>query len=298
MIPSMMQILESQASDEAEKLHLDYMGFGRWGTNGIVTHRTDDGGKLVPVKKPVSPGAGAPAASTTQRPSPTPQASQAPQTPQASPNIKVGNIEIGADKRSVTIKGAPVQLSGTEYRLLKMLATQKGQITTRSDLLQQVWDAAPDIVTRTVDMYVSRLKRKLIQSGASIKSVRGMGYRMLDLPMSESLTEGPSMKELTPEIQTKLLERAKKNIQWYKKLESVLSTLDAADPKKSKVEKVRDVLKVQALLIIKSLKELDTSSMGEDGLKTNASPIETLRRNPTRNNMPGNTPGADGLSGA
>jgi DNA-binding winged helix-turn-helix (wHTH) protein len=294
MIPSMTQLLESTASKEAEKLNLDYMKFGRWGKNGVVTHKTDDNGRLIPVKKAdapaAKPAAGKPQAPVAGKPQP------APQRPQA---IKVGNIDIGPDKKSVSIKGRPLKLSNTEYKLLKMLATQKGQITTRSDLLQQVWDAAPDIVTRTVDMYVSRLKRKLVQSGANIQSVRGMGYRMHDLPMGESLTEGPSMTELTPEIQAKLLERAKKNIRWYKKLESVLTTMDDSDAKKVKVEKVCNVLKIQALLIIKSLKELDEPNEDDGELETNSEPIETLRRSPTRNNMPGQTPvgGGAGLGG-
>ncbi len=286
MIPSMSQLLESTASDQAEKLNLDYMKFGRWGKNGVVTHKTDDSGKLVAVKKTV-----APASKSTSRPAvqPTtqPTAHGEPQKPQG---IKVGNIDIGPDKRSVTIKGQPLKLSNTEYKLLKMLATQKGQITTRSDLLQQVWDAAPDIITRTVDMYVSRLKRKLAASGANIQSVRGMGYRMHDLPTSEStLAEGVPMKELTPEIQEKLLERAKKNIKWYRKLESALSQMDDSDEQKAKVEKVCKVLKVQALLIIKSLKDLEDESGEEEEpheLQTNAQHIQPIRRDPTRHQAP------------
>ena len=289
MIPNMMQLLESEATDQAEKMNLDYMKFGRWGKNGVVTHKTDDNGKLVPVKKPgAAPAAGKPVAG---KPMPGGKPQAAVKKPQG---MKVGNIEIGPDKKSVTIKGQPVKLSNTEYKLLKMLATQKGQITTRSDLLQQVWDAAPDIITRTVDMYVSRLKRKLAASGANIQSVRGMGYRMHDLP--ESLTEGPSMKELTPEIQAALLERAKKNIKWYKKLEAALSQMDDADAKKAKVEKVCNVLKVQALLIIKSLKELDTDGGEEDtqDLETNSTQIDTLRRNPTQNSAPSQSPTGGG----
>lgn len=275
----MIQILESQATDEAEKLGLDYMKFGRWGKQGVVTHKTDDNGKLVPVKKitakpAAGKAAGAPAVAGN---------TSAPKKPAP---LKVGNIEIGPDKKSVTVRGKPLKLSNTEYKLLSMLATKRGSITTRSDLLQQVWDAAPDIITRTVDMYVSRLKRKLAASGANIQSVRGMGYRMHDLP--ESLSTGPAMKELTPEIQAKLLERAKKNIKWSKKLESALSTMDDADSKKAKVEKVCKVLKIQALLIIKSLKELDTDEPKNDnvGLETNATDIQPIRRDPTRSNMP------------
>lgn len=253
----MMKILESQASDQAEKMHLDYMKFGRWGKNGVVTHKTDDNGKLVAVKKSEVPagkpasakGATVPASKTV--PSGKPIGKPAAQPQQQ--GLKVGNIQIGPDKKSVMVRGQPIKLSNTEYKLLKMLATQKGQITTRSDLLQKVWDAAPDIITRTVDMYVSRLKRKLASSGANIQSVRGMGYRMHDLPeATDASIDGIS--QLTPEIQAKLLERAQKNVRWCQKLDGVLSKLPDGDEKKIKVQKIHDVLKIQALLIIKSIR--------------------------------------------
>ncbi len=280
MIPTMSQLLETQATDQAEKMNLDYMKFGRWGKNGVQTHMTDPSGRLVPFKKPgTKPTGGKP----TSKPAVSPkQATSVQGEPQAKKpqGVRVGNINIGPDKRSVSINGQPLKLSNTEYKLLNLLATQKGQITTRSDLLQKVWDAAPD-------MYVSRLKRKLAQSGANIQSVRGMGYRMHDLPTSEStLTEGVPMKELTPEIQAQLLERAKKNIRWYKKLEQLLITMDDADSKKEKVEKVCNVLKVQALLIIKSLKELDEPEEGGEELETNSQSIQPVRRDPTRHLAP------------
>lgn len=96
------------------------------------------------------------------------------------------------------------------------------------------------------------------------------------------------MTELTPEIQTKLLERAKKNIQWHKKLEAALSQMEESDPKKAKVKKLSDTLKVQALLIVKHLKDLEGKESGEEdqGLQTNATEINTIRRDPTRSNPP------------
>ena len=48
----------------------------------------------------------------------------------------------------------------------------------RRQLLQSVWDAAPDIQTRTVDMHVQRLRAKLGPAGELIETVRGFGYRM------------------------------------------------------------------------------------------------------------------------
>ena len=54
----------------------------------------------------------------------------------------------------------------------------------RSHLLETVWEAAPDIQTRTVDMHVQRLRTKLGAAGALIETVRGFGYRLNAPPRS------------------------------------------------------------------------------------------------------------------
>jgi two-component system phosphate regulon response regulator PhoB len=71
-----------------------------------------------------------------------------------------------------------VDLTPTEYRLLILLAERRGRVQARANLLQAVWDAAPDIQTRTVDMHVQRLRTKLGPAGDLIETVRGFGYRL------------------------------------------------------------------------------------------------------------------------
>jgi len=58
------------------------------------------------------------------------------------------------------------------------LAERKGRVQPRNLLLQAVWEAAPDIQTRTVDMHIQRLRGKLGAAGDLIETVRGFGYRM------------------------------------------------------------------------------------------------------------------------
>ncbi|MFL5517549.1 MAG: helix-turn-helix domain-containing protein, partial [Gemmatimonadales bacterium] len=65
----------------------------------------------------------------------------------------------------------------TEFKLLITLAERRGRVQSRAHLLQTVWDAAPDIQTRTVDMHVQRLRTKLGDAGKLIETVRGFGYR-------------------------------------------------------------------------------------------------------------------------
>ena len=74
--------------------------------------------------------------------------------------------------------GSVVDLTPTEYKLLLMLAERRGRVQARGHLLETVWEAAPDIQTRTVDMHVQRLRAKLGSAGGLIETVRGFGYRL------------------------------------------------------------------------------------------------------------------------
>jgi two-component system phosphate regulon response regulator PhoB len=60
---------------------------------------------------------------------------------------------------------------------LLTLVERRGRVQGRGLLLETVWDAAPDIQTRTVDMHVQRLRTKLGAAGDMIETVRGFGYR-------------------------------------------------------------------------------------------------------------------------
>ena len=92
--------------------------------------------------------------------------------------VTVGPIHIDRSAHRVTIDGLPVELTPTEFKLLLTLAERRGRVQSRSHLLETVWDAAPDIQTRTVDMHVQRLRGKLGPAGDLIETVRGFGYRL------------------------------------------------------------------------------------------------------------------------
>jgi two-component system, OmpR family, phosphate regulon response regulator PhoB len=92
--------------------------------------------------------------------------------------LSIGDITINRSTHAVTTSGHEVELTPTEYKLLVLLAERRGRIQPRSHLLQSVWDAAPDIQTRTVDMHVQRLRTKLGPAGDMIETVRGFGYRI------------------------------------------------------------------------------------------------------------------------
>ena len=90
----------------------------------------------------------------------------------------IGPISIDRAAHRVSIDGNEIELTPTEYRLLLMLAERRGRVQGRAKLLESVWDAAPDIQTRTVDMHVQRLRAKLGPAGELIETVRGFGYRL------------------------------------------------------------------------------------------------------------------------
>lgn len=96
----------------------------------------------------------------------------------ASDVVRIGAIRIDRDAHEVRVDGDAIELTPTEYRLLLTLAERKGRVLARTLLLETVWDAAPDIQTRTVDMHVQRLRAKLGPAGDMIETVRGFGYRI------------------------------------------------------------------------------------------------------------------------
>jgi len=92
--------------------------------------------------------------------------------------LMIGPITIDRAEHRVSVDAHPVDLTPTEYKLLLTLAERRGRVQGRAHLLETVWEAAPDIQTRTVDMHVQRLRTKLGESGDLIETVRGFGYRL------------------------------------------------------------------------------------------------------------------------
>lgn len=91
--------------------------------------------------------------------------------------LTAGPVTIDRSSHRVSVDGVEIELTATEYKLLLTLVERRGRVQTRPQLLETVWEAQPDIQTRTVDMHVQRLRSKLGESGDLIETVRGFGYR-------------------------------------------------------------------------------------------------------------------------
>jgi two-component system phosphate regulon response regulator PhoB len=100
--------------------------------------------------------------------------------------VTVGPLVIDRAHHRVTIAGRHVELTATEFKLLLTLATRRGRVQSRAQLLEDVWEAAPDVQTRTVDMHVQRLRAKLGAEVELIETIRGFGYRLRVMSASSS----------------------------------------------------------------------------------------------------------------
>ena len=93
--------------------------------------------------------------------------------------LKVGELLIDRERYTLTIKGKPVKLSATEFKLLLFLAERKGKVFNREQLLDAVWSDEAFVEPRTVDVHVRRLRAQIEEDPAHpryIKTLRGIGY--------------------------------------------------------------------------------------------------------------------------
>ncbi|MES2209986.1 MAG: response regulator transcription factor [Chloroflexota bacterium] len=93
--------------------------------------------------------------------------------------IEVGTLRIDPRRREVVVGDRTVELRGREFDLLAALARDPGVVLSREMLLEDVWGTDFPGETRTVDVHVSELRKKLGPDGPSIESVRSIGYRLV-----------------------------------------------------------------------------------------------------------------------
>ena len=93
----------------------------------------------------------------------------------------LGELAIDYERRLVSIGGRPVELTATEYELLRVLSLNAGRVTSFDSLLRKVWARREDADVQSVRNFVKKLRRKLGDDPASpawIRNVRGVGYKM------------------------------------------------------------------------------------------------------------------------
>ena len=99
----------------------------------------------------------------------------------ASQTLSCGPITLREDIHQVTLAGDAIELSPTEFDLLRVLLESKGKVLSRSRLLDEVWDINFDTGSNVVDTYISYLRKKLhTDEFAGIRTIRGIGFQITD----------------------------------------------------------------------------------------------------------------------
>ena len=98
--------------------------------------------------------------------------------PVAAPSLQVGSLRVDLQTRRVTRDGVQIQLSPREFELLQVLTQEPGRVFSRTELCERVWQRDHAYDTRTVEIFITRLRKKIDADSADplIQTVRSVGY--------------------------------------------------------------------------------------------------------------------------
>jgi DNA-binding response OmpR family regulator len=96
--------------------------------------------------------------------------------------LVVGDLAVDSLARAATVGTKPLDVGATEFRLLELLARNRGMTLSRTQILERIWEYEFGGSSNIVDVYVSQLRRKLrnLRSSASIVTVWGVGYKLVE----------------------------------------------------------------------------------------------------------------------
>jgi len=113
--------------------------------------------------------------------------------------IRVGELVVDPVSYQVRLRGRPLDLTYKEFELLRFLAARPGRVSTRSQLLQEVWGYDFFGGTRTVDVHVRRLRAKLGPEHESmIATIRGVGYKLVAAEQARAERGAAASKDEPP----------------------------------------------------------------------------------------------------
>jgi two-component system phosphate regulon response regulator PhoB/two-component system alkaline phosphatase synthesis response regulator PhoP len=94
--------------------------------------------------------------------------------------LEVGEwLVIDLEKYEVSVKGQSVELTSTEFKILRLLASKKGWVFTRDQILDYLWGHEKIVLDRTIDVHIRNLREKLGPEAAHlIRNIRGVGYKL------------------------------------------------------------------------------------------------------------------------
>lgn len=89
-----------------------------------------------------------------------------------------GLISLDPARHEVYIRDEKIDLTTTEFNILKILAEKKGRVFSREKLLDLLWGNEKIVLDRTIDVHITHLREKLGEAGRIIKNIRGVGYKI------------------------------------------------------------------------------------------------------------------------
>jgi DNA-binding response OmpR family regulator len=94
--------------------------------------------------------------------------------------VRIGELEVDTAGRTVRAGGIAVSMTAREYSILEVLALRAGQIVTRDEIAEHIYDWARDVGSNVVDVYVGYIRKKLRQAGLPpvLRTHRGLGYSL------------------------------------------------------------------------------------------------------------------------
>jgi len=101
------------------------------------------------------------------------------EAPQKIQRLEIGGrLVIDQEKHEVLVDGEKIELTSTEFKILGLLASSKGRVFTRDQILDYLWGQEKAVVDRTIDVHIRNLREKLGKAAAFIKNIRGVGYKI------------------------------------------------------------------------------------------------------------------------
>jgi two-component system response regulator TctD len=91
----------------------------------------------------------------------------------------IGNVTVDLAGRTVAIDGREIDFGRREFRLLEILLSNLGKVVPKERLMNQLFNLENDVSTNALELYISRLRRKLADADLEISTARGVGYKAI-----------------------------------------------------------------------------------------------------------------------
>lgn len=92
-------------------------------------------------------------------------------------HLQCDAFTLDKERLSLRVNGDLVEITSTEYRLLKAMMEREGHIQDRYNLLKEIWGYSDHTYTRTLDTHIKRMRKKLGEYAYAIQTIHGVGYR-------------------------------------------------------------------------------------------------------------------------